>query len=143
MWRVVIGELRSRRLRGSCAALAAFMIAVSAAGCGGDTFGPDDAGTAGSTPDAPGAEESKLEAVIEVCTKLCQGQIEGGCHLLTNPEECPVICNAFKSSSVSAACRDQAKVAFDCQLPTPCSTKGCNDLLKAAEAACPKIPFSS
>jgi hypothetical protein len=114
---------------------------VSAAACGGDSFGPDDAGTSESTPDTQAASESDVEELVDVCTRLCEGQIAGGCHVaLQNPDDCSWICSVFRESAITAECRDRAMVAFECQVATPCTTAGCNDLLKEAEDTCPKLP---
>ena len=112
-----------------------------ATGCGSDSFVAQPGDAASQVP--PGSEEAGADAsnsVVSICIDLCKSQVAGGCHSqLTTPDLCGLICSVF--NQLDEECREASRIAFECQLNAdPCSTTGCNDLLKEAETQCPEIP---
>jgi hypothetical protein len=112
------------------------------AGCGSDSFEAEsgDAGFEQLQSSTGGASTAPEESVVPVCIDLCKAQIAQRCHdQLTTPDYCGLVCSFF--NQLEEACQEASRIAFQCQLDNqPCSTAGCNDLLKAAEAECPRLP---
>lgn len=149
MWkRSGVGEPTLGNVRGIVTGVMLALSIGATAGCGGDTFDGADAGSASSTNSGNGssgtntatATSSTSEQAIPVCTDLCRAQVEAECHsILSNPDSCGLVCGFL--DELSQECQDATRMAFQCQLDnSPCSTTGCNDLLKAAEAVCPPLP---
>ena len=122
---------------GTCCYLDGDAVACAIAGCDSIVCGT---GLPACAADQVCCPHPVTTSVVSVCIDLCKSQVAGGCHSqLTTPDLCGLICSVF--NQLDEECREASRIAFECQLNAdPCSTTGCNDLLKDAEAQCPEIP---
>ncbi len=122
--------------------MAAVALSAFALGCGQDDspFEQDASGTGGETSQAPIGEQ-----VVDVCREFCEAQFRLGCVRpeltnggITDQSQCAGLCSFL--GLAPAGCQQATRDAYRCQLDQgPCNMTSCNDLLRAAEAACPSI----
>ena len=124
----LLGRAIARRL--------CLVIGLGGWACGGtDDFPAPDAGTAAD--DSQTSEKPLDERVVEVCSALCEQRVNRGCDALdATLSQCQGVCTFF--GGLADDCQAAIDKAYQCQLDNnPCDTKPCDELLRAAEAACP------